>query len=80
MLVITNNINVASTLWPSRGAEVMIAGGTVRLSDGGIAGPSTEEFINRFNLDYTVIGCSAIDDGVSDGFIEICRQKDQGNG
>lgn len=62
MLVVTNNINVASILWPSRGIEVMIAGGTIRHSDGGIVGPSTEEFIEKFKLDYAVIGCSAIDD------------------
>lgn len=61
MLVITNNINVASTLWPAKGIEVMIAGGTIRQSDGGIVGPSTEEFIDRFKLDYGVVGCSAID-------------------
>ena len=61
MLVITNNINVASTLWPSRGIEVMIAGGLIRRSDGGIVGASTEEFMNKFKLDYAVIGCSAID-------------------
>ena len=63
MLVITNNINAASTLWPSRGLEVMIAGGTIRHSDGGIVGPSTEEFIGQFLVDYAVIGCSAIDAG-----------------
>jgi len=62
MLVITNNINVASILWPSRGIEVMIAGGTIRRSDGGIVGSSTEEFMNKFKLDYAIIGCSAIDD------------------
>jgi DeoR family glycerol-3-phosphate regulon repressor len=62
MFVITNNINVASTLWPSSGIEVMIAGGTIRRSDGGIVGSSTEEFIDKFKLDYAVIGCSAIDD------------------
>ncbi len=61
LLVITNNINVASTLWPARGLEVMIAGGTIRQSDGGIVGPSTEEFIDKFKLDYAIIGCSAID-------------------
>jgi len=61
MLVITNCINVASILWPSMGIEVMIAGGTIRQSDGGIVGSSTEEFINKFKLDYAVIGCSAID-------------------
>lgn len=62
MLVITNNINVASILWPSRGVEVMIAGGKVRRSDGGIVGSNTEEFVNKFKLDYAVIGCSAIDE------------------
>ena len=61
-LVITNNINVASTLWPSRSIEVMIAGGTIRHSDGGIVGTSTEEFIDKFKPDYAIIGCSAIDD------------------
>ncbi len=61
MLVITNNINVASMLWPSSGLEVMIAGGTIRNTDGGIVGASTEEFIDRFKVDYAIIGCSSID-------------------
>jgi DeoR family glycerol-3-phosphate regulon repressor len=62
ILVITNNINVASILWPLRNIEVMIAGGMIRQTDGGIVGPATEEFINRFKPDYAVIGCSALDD------------------
>lgn len=62
LLVITNNINVASILWPIRGIEVMIAGGPVRRSDGGIVGPNTEEFIDKFKLDFAVIGCSALDE------------------
>jgi DeoR family glycerol-3-phosphate regulon repressor len=62
MLVITNNINVASMLWPAPGLEVMITGGEIRRSDGGIVGSSAEEFIDNFKLDYAVIGCSAIDD------------------
>lgn len=62
ILVITNNINVASILWPYRSIEVMIAGGMIRNSDGGIVGTSTEEFINRFKPDYAIVGCSAIDD------------------
>ncbi len=61
LLVITNNINVATTLWPCRSLEVLIAGGTIRHADGGIVGPSTEEFVDRFKVDYAVIGCSAID-------------------
>jgi len=62
LLVITNNINVAGMLWPARGIEVMIAGGLIRRSDGGIVGASAEEFVAKFKLDYAVIGCSAIDE------------------
>ena len=62
ILVITNNINVASILWPYRSIEVMIAGGMIRQADGGIVGTSTEEFIEKFKPDFGIIGCSAIDD------------------
>jgi len=62
ILVITNNINIATTLWPHGNVEVMIAGGLIRNSDGGIVGTSTEEFIDRFKPDYAIVGCSAIDD------------------
>jgi DeoR family glycerol-3-phosphate regulon repressor len=62
LLVITNNINVAGILWPIRGIDVMIAGGPIRQSDGGIVGPNTEEFIDKFKLDFAVIGCSALDE------------------
>jgi len=61
MLVITNNINVASMLWPATGLDVMITGGAVRGSDGGIVGSSAAEFIRNFKVDYAIIGCSAID-------------------
>ena len=66
LLVVTNNIHVATTLWPSQNLQVLIAGGTIRHTDGGIVGPSTEEFISSFKLDFAVVGCSAID---SDGEI-----------
>ena len=63
LLVITNNINVASLLWPNRSMEVIVANGTIRHQDGGIVGSSTEEFIQKFKVDYAVIGCSSIEDG-----------------
>jgi DeoR family glycerol-3-phosphate regulon repressor len=63
LLVITNNINVASLLWPNRGMEVIVANGTIRHEDGGIVGSSTEEFIRKFKVDYAIIGCSSIEDG-----------------
>lgn len=62
ILVITNNITVASKLWPLRNIEVMIAGGKIRSSDGGIVGPAAEDFVDRFKPDYAIIGCSAIDE------------------
>ncbi len=62
LLVITNNIHVAAILTPSPRIDVIIAGGMVRKSDGGIIGESAIEFISQFKVDRAVIGVSAIDD------------------
>ena len=42
--------------------EVVIAGGVVRGSDGGIVGEAAVDFIRQFKVDFAVIGASAIDD------------------
>ncbi|NQW09196.1 MAG: DeoR/GlpR transcriptional regulator [Alphaproteobacteria bacterium] len=62
IMVVTNNINVANILRGSPTAEVIIAGGLVRPSDGGIVGEATVDFIRQFKVDYAVIGASAIDE------------------
>jgi DeoR family glycerol-3-phosphate regulon repressor len=62
LMVITNNINVANRMRVFPSLEVVIAGGTVRTSDGGIVGEAAVDFINQFKVDYAVIGVSAIDD------------------
>lgn len=62
LLVITNNINVAMLLYRHPRIEVIVAGGTVRHSDGGIVGPSASDLIRQFKVDYAVIGASAIED------------------
>jgi DeoR family glycerol-3-phosphate regulon repressor len=62
LLVITNNINIANTLRRFSAISVMTAGGLVRHADGGIVGDATEEFIDRFKVDYAVIGCSALEE------------------
>lgn len=62
IMAITNNINVAHILRESPSAEVVIAGGLVRKSDGGIVGEATVDFIKQFKVDYAVIGASAIDE------------------
>ena len=61
LMVITNNINVANRLRIYPGIEVVIAGGVVRGSDGGVVGEAAVDFIKQFKVDYAVIGASAID-------------------
>lgn len=61
LMVITNNINVASQLRPCREIQVIIASGEVRSTDGGIVGEAAVDFISQFKVDFAVIGSSAID-------------------
>lgn len=59
--VVTNNINVANILLANESCEIMIAGGALRRSDGGLVGDLTTEFMQQFKVDYAVIGVSALD-------------------
>lgn len=61
LLVITNNLNVATLLYRHPRIEVIVAGGPVRRADAGIVGPPAVELIRQFKVDYAVIGVSAID-------------------
>ncbi|PWE55078.1 DeoR family transcriptional regulator [Metarhizobium album] len=61
LMIITNNINVANRLRIFPSIEVVIAGGVVRGSDGGIVGEAAVDFIRQFKVDFAVIGASAID-------------------
>lgn len=62
LLVITNNIHVATILHPRPRIEVILAGGMLRKSDGGIVGEAAVDFISQFKVDHAVIGTSAIDE------------------
>ncbi|NHT77328.1 DeoR family transcriptional regulator [Rhizobium sp. PP-F2F-G38] len=62
LMVITNNINVANRLRVYPQIEVVIAGGVVRGSDGGIVGEAAVDFIRQFKVDFAIIGVSAIDE------------------
>jgi DeoR family glycerol-3-phosphate regulon repressor len=62
LLVITNNIHVATILMHCPRIDVIVAGGMLRRADGGIVGESTVDFIAQFKVDNAVIGASAIDD------------------
>ena len=61
LLVITNNMNVANILRPIDSIDVIVVGGLVRHSDGGLVGETAVDFINQFKVDYAIIGTSAID-------------------
>lgn len=62
ILVITNNINVANTLSGNPRCEIIVAGGVLRRSDGGLIGEAAVGFIRQFKVDYAVIGASALDE------------------
>ena len=59
--VITNNMNVANILVANPGCDIMVAGGALRRSDGGLVGELTTQFFEQFKVDYAVIGTSALD-------------------
>lgn len=61
LMVITNNLNVASILSEASGVELFISGGMVRKTDGGIVGGPAIDLIRQFKVDYAVVGTSAID-------------------
>ncbi len=62
LMVVTNNINVVNILSGSAPKELILAGGTVRQSDGGIVGEAAVGFIRQFKVDCAVIGASALDE------------------
>ena len=62
LMVVTNNINVVNILSGSARKELILAGGVVRQSDGGIVGEAAVAFIRQFKVDCAVIGASALDE------------------
>jgi DeoR family glycerol-3-phosphate regulon repressor len=65
LMVITNNLNVAYILNEAPGVEIVVSGGMVRKSDGGIVGAAAIDLIRQFKVDFAVIGASAIDEAGS---------------
>ncbi len=59
--VVTNNMNVANTLVGNPGCEIMVTGGALRRSDGGLVGELATQFIEQFKVDFAIIGTSALD-------------------
>ncbi len=61
LMVVTNNVNVALELYRNDQIQVIVAGGTLRRSDGGIVGRLAADAFRQFKADLAVIGTSAID-------------------
>ncbi|MEJ6401891.1 DeoR/GlpR family DNA-binding transcription regulator [Yoonia sp. 2307UL14-13] len=61
LMVATNNLNVANILAENPSCKVVVVGGTLRRSDGGLVGDLAAIAIARFKVDFAVIGASAID-------------------
>lgn len=59
--VVTNNMNVANILAANAGSEVVVTGGALRRSDGGLVGDMATQVIEQFKVDYAIIGTSALD-------------------
>jgi DeoR family glycerol-3-phosphate regulon repressor len=64
LLVVTNNIHVSNILMANPDCEIIVTGGSLRRSDGGLVGKVAADTIGAFKFDLAVIGCSSID---SDG-------------
>lgn len=58
--VVTNNLHVASILSQREDFQIIIAGGEVRHSDGGIIGEATVDLVRQFQMDFAIIGISGI--------------------
>lgn len=62
IMVLTNNLNVANILLDNPNCEIIVVGGLLRRSDGGLVGTVTTQAIAQFKFDLAVISCSALDE------------------
>lgn len=61
LMVVTNNINVVTELYRNPLINVVVAGGSLRATDGGIVGRMAAEMFRHFKVDIAIIGTSAVD-------------------
>ncbi|WP_424928305.1 DeoR/GlpR family DNA-binding transcription regulator [Amaricoccus tamworthensis] len=61
LLVVTNNLNIANTLSSNHDCKIVVAGGELRRTDGGLVGNLTADMVKVFKFDFAIIGCSSLD-------------------
>ena len=59
--VITNSLRVANILYSKPDFNVMVPGGKLRSTNGGILGSTALEFVNHFRVDFLIASCGSID-------------------
>lgn len=62
LVVISNNLNIITSLLGTSQRELIMVGGAVRPSDGAVVGGQAVDFISGYRVDYAVIGCSSIEE------------------
>ena len=62
LTVVTNNMNVAKILAANESCEIIVSGGTLRRTDGGLVGDLATQMIEQFKVDIAIIGASALDE------------------
>lgn len=62
LMVVTNNMNVATILSANKDCEIVVTGGSLRHADGGLVGSLAVQTIENFKFDYAVLGCSSLDE------------------
>jgi DeoR family glycerol-3-phosphate regulon repressor len=61
IMVLTSNMNVANILVDNPACDIIVVGGLLRRSDGGLVGTVTTQAIGQFKFDLAVVSCSAVD-------------------
>ena len=62
LTVVTNNMNIANILAANESCEIIVSGGTLRRTDGGLVGDLATQMIEQFKVDIAIIGASALDE------------------
>ena len=60
LLVITNNLTAVPLLHANPNTEVIVTGGNLRRTDGGLLGAPALETVHQFRPDFAVMSCSGL--------------------
>ena len=59
--IVTNSLRVAHILYQKEDFNIMVPGGKLRSTNGGILGSTALDFVKNFRVDYLITSCGSID-------------------